>query len=477
MIAYLVNVAQAFVPAVLVAGFAWALFGRGGRWVWAAAFTGLAIGTVAFGVATSHGILTATRTALAVGAATTALAMLGLLGGRLLTQGRSGVASRLIAGLAVLGASTQAMFAFLAFSADRALTATTVVNTELILNIGALAAGTGLMIALGVLAGHAGRKAPASGAALFALVLAVQAVLWGSEALLGFLQLRVLDVTSLRVSVVARLTAARPLAAYLFLFALAVVAIAGFPWRRNAGVESDRIARRKRRARAQGETRWLRGAVAATSFLVAVLLYHDLYASLPPSLSHAQEVKPDGGGAIRISVASVKDGNLHRFAYITGDGHRVRFFLINKYDAEHVKIGVVFDACMICGDDGYIQRGGEIICIACNVRIFVPSIGKPGGCNPIPLKHQADADAITIAAADLDKGAKYFSEVVAIEVSDPVTGARLINLKAPFNYEYKGRTFFFESRESYDTFRNAPETYAGKVVSRSLRVQGHQHGS
>jgi YHS domain-containing protein/DNA-directed RNA polymerase subunit RPC12/RpoP len=152
----------------------------------------------------------------------------------------------------------------------------------------------------------------------------------------------------------------------------------------------------------------------------------------------------------------------------------VRFFLINRYDVAHAKIGVVYDACMICGDDGYIQVGNEIICIACNVRIFVPSIGKPGGCNPIPLDHTVEGGVITIAAADLDKGAKYFSEVVEIEVTDPVTGKRLINLKAPFQYEFKGRMFFFEGRESYDRFKKVPEDFAGNVEGRYFRVQGYR---
>ncbi len=210
------------------------------------------------------------------------------------------------------------------------------------------------------------------------------------------------------------------------------------------------------------------------AFLIVALLYHDLYASLPPSLSPAQPVQPDGQGMVRIPVDAVKDGKLYRYVYVTSDGHRVRFFLINRYDVAHAKIGVVYDACMICGDDGYIQVGNEIICIACNVRIFVPSIGKPGGCNPIPLDHRVDGDTIAIAAADLDKGAKYFSEVVEIEVTDPVTGKRLINLKAPFQYEFKGRMFFFEGRDSYERFRKAPEDFVGNVEGRYFRVQGHR---
>jgi len=59
---------------------------------------------------------------------------------------------------------------------------------------------------------------------------------------------------------------------------------------------------------------------------------------------------------------------------VSGDGHRVRFFLINRYDETNVKMGVVFDACMICGDEGYIQVGNEVffmlVVCAC---LFLPS--------------------------------------------------------------------------------------------------------
>ena len=48
----------------------------------------------------------------------------------------------------------------------------------------------------------------------------------------------------------------------------------------------------------------------------------------------------------------------------------------------------------------------------------VITIGKAGGCNPIPLDHEIVGDAVVIRAVDLEKGAKFFSEVVEIEVKD-----------------------------------------------------------
>jgi uncharacterized membrane protein/YHS domain-containing protein len=189
------------------------------------------------------------------------------------------------------------------------------------------------------------------------------------------------------------------------------------------------------------------------------MLYNDLYASLPPRLSPALDMKPDSAGQIRIKVDDVRDGILHRYAYISADGHRVRFFLINRYDPAHAQIGVVYDACKLCGDLGYVQKGNEVICIACNVRMFLPSIGKPGGCNPIPLPHEEANETIIIAAAELERGARYFTETVDIKVVDPVTGVSLLNRTAPFQYDFQGRMFYFENQGSYDAFKENPAKY------------------
>ena len=121
---------------------------------------------------------------------------------------------------------------------------------------------------------------------------------------------------------------------------------------------------------------------------------------------------------------------------------------------------MVFDACTICGDSGYIQSGHEVMCAACNVRIFVPSIGKAGGCNPIPLPHVEEAGDIVIDVAELEKGGRYFTEVVARTVKDPVSGDMVVSRSAPFRYEHDGKTYYFSGRESYDAFRADPDKFA-----------------
>lgn len=79
-----------------------------------------------------------------------------------------------------------------------------------------------------------------------------------------------------------------------------------------------------------------------------------------------------------------------------------------------------------------ILKEGELICISCNVRIFLPSVGKTGGCNPIPLKYDYDGEKITIDVKDVVAGSNYFSQIKDIQVQDPVSKDKIINTQAPF---------------------------------------------
>lgn len=381
-----------------------------------------------------------------------------------------GLLRRLAAPLLVAALAAQGLYDTWDMSATRSLTATGVVNTELIVNLAAIALGVALMIALAVVARHVGRLAGARAAgAVLAGVLLVECVTGSAQIMLGLLRLDAITVTGGRISYVAKVSMAEPWAVYANLgLALVLAAIAyAHRLRLPAPPPQDapraRIEHRKQRAVARGQRRWRNGLAGTAAFLLVTLLYQDLYATLPPALSPAAPVEADAAGDIRIPIDQVKDGKLHRFAYIASDGHRVRFFLINRYDPEHVHMGVVYDACMICGDDGYVQRGDEIICIACNVRIFRPSIGKGGGCNPLPLPHAVEDGAVVITTAELEKGARYFSEVVEISVTDPVTGATLTNTDARYQHKYDGRTYFFEGQESYEQFRDAPESFLSDV--------------
>ncbi|MFD2249113.1 putative membrane protein/YHS domain-containing protein [Pseudochelatococcus lubricantis] len=380
---------------------------------------------------------------------------------------------RLAAGCVLIATvSTQGVFDAWRLSANHTLTATDVINTELIVNCAAIVIALAALTALGLLLARVARLAGHTASTLaLAAALLLLTVAGAEKTLLGMLRIDLVPVTAGRVSLVARLSIITPWLAYghlVIALGLAATALA-----RRLRIPEDvagRIERRRLRARGLGERRWRNGLAATAAFLLAVMLYQDLYASRPPRLSEAVEMVPDERGTIRIPVENVKDGNLHRFAYIASDGHRVRFFLVNRYDEAHASIGVVLDACLICGEGGYVQRGEEIFCIACNVRMYRPSIGKPGGCNPIPLDHTLADGVIVIAAGALEKGTRYFSEVVEITVADPVSGAAVKNTNAPYQYEHNGRTWFFENRDTYDRFRATPDAFVKPTPGQPGRV-------
>ncbi|HAH4862237.1 TPA: DUF2318 domain-containing protein, partial [Escherichia coli] len=122
--------------------------------------------------------------------------------------------------------------------------------------------------------------------------------------------------------------------------------------------------------------------------------------------------------------------------------------------------GVVFDACLLCGDQGYVMEGNQVICVACGVHIFIPSIGKAGGCNPVPIENwHNDEKELVIPGKELATGVNYFSTVMTIKVTDPVDGSTLTNTSADYKYSYGGKTWFFSSEANYERFRETPEQF------------------
>src|SRR5207245_5314145 len=104
--------------------------------------------------------------------------------------------------------------------------------------------------------------------------------------------------------------------------------------------------------------------------------------------------------AIRLSVAPLSDGNLHRFV-VDDQGVHVRFIVIQKPDRS---LAVALDACQICGTKGYYQKGAEVICGNCASDIVIATIGTPGGCNPVPLKSRIEGGTLVIDESALDGG-------------------------------------------------------------------------
>lgn len=123
-----------------------------------------------------------------------------------------------------------------------------------------------------------------------------------------------------------------------------------------------------------------------------------------PTLSAPEEYTLQSDKAI-VSFEQVADGHLHRFAYKAKDGTMMRFIVIKKNGGAY---GVALDACETCGDAGYYEKNGKIICKRCDVAINLATIGFKGGCNPIPVQYTASDGQISIHTADLDALSSHF---------------------------------------------------------------------
>lgn len=119
------------------------------------------------------------------------------------------------------------------------------------------------------------------------------------------------------------------------------------------------------------------------------------------------------GNTVSVSRALVSDGHLHRFAYTTEDGTQVRFIVIRK---NAVAYGCGLDACEICGESGYYEDAGKVICRRCGVMMNIQTIGFPGGCNPIPIKYEVSAKELRFYADELSGHAKIFKTKILSEL-------------------------------------------------------------
>lgn len=472
MISLLAGVVGAFTPLAFVTGLTLALRreeGKRARPLIAGVGAGLAAAVPIYVLSARGQSLTAARALLDSAAVAAAL----IHSGALFLPSHRRKSSKIRAGAAVLFTTALAlasMASFLDLLGEQGLTSVAVMNTELILNAGAVVLGACLIACLSPLTANI---APKSGRRIVAGCLLAASVLVilpkCGEVLLGLMRLKVIEVAAGALSFVAKASKFGIAVPYVELAMAAGLSVLFLRGRKApaAGELSMMPSAQRRQALAVIglEARWVRASAVFLCAALAILLSHDLYASRPAKITRPVRLIPDARGFIKVKIADIADGDLHRFSYVTDDGHVVRFLLI-KLDSRsgRSKIGVVYDACVMCGDKGYIQRKHEVICLACNVRIFSPSIGKEGGCNPIPLKHDVEGEYIVVRTDELDKGAKHFSQVVSIPVKDPVTGRELDSLKAPVRHEYNGANYFFESEASQARFMASPEKYARKPL-------------
>jgi uncharacterized membrane protein len=193
-------------------------------------------------------------------------------------------------------------------------------------------------------------------------------------------------------------------------FFVTILALAGsmvlLEWRGRkapavAGLEG--AALRKANWSARRERLWMMVSCSATALFILAITAEFIYARSTSALSAATPVTAVNG-LVRIPVAAVNDGNLHRFSIEAG-GVTVRMIVIRRPDQT---LATAFDACAICGSQGYYQNGPNVLCKNCASAIYIPTIGVTGGCNPIPIESRVEGDQLVIAADKLTAGARVF---------------------------------------------------------------------
>ncbi|HBG05729.1 MAG: hypothetical protein A2075_06070 [Geobacteraceae bacterium GWC2_58_44] len=134
--------------------------------------------------------------------------------------------------------------------------------------------------------------------------------------------------------------------------------------------------------------------------IFAVAVYRSRFPSVeywdpkpvPVTASAAGEIFIPKSGEI-----DIEDGKLHKYLYKQG-GKEARFFVLMTPEGE---LTVDLDACAICKPDGYGQAEGTVLCYYCNTLIPLETVGKPGGCNPVPIPFEAKEDGVHVDALTL----------------------------------------------------------------------------
>ncbi|MGA8212940.1 MAG: Fe-S-containing protein [Candidatus Sulfotelmatobacter sp.] len=193
---------------------------------------------------------------------------------------------------------------------------------------------------------------------------------------------------------------------FVTILALAALMVLFDAKRREPVPESASAAERRKAAwTARKERLWMASVYGFSFVFIALITAEFIYAKSVSALSPATEVSFISG-QVKIPLAQVSDGDLHRFQ-AQENGTPIRFWLYQKPDG---KVATVFDACQICGAVGFYKSANGVVCKNCGAPINPQSVGTAGGCNPVPLKATQTADSVIIQEADIAAGSRMFEK-------------------------------------------------------------------
>jgi FTR1 family protein len=178
-----------------------------------------------------------------------------------------------------------------------------------------------------------------------------------------------------------------------------LLAPAGADGRRGAGAAAasgpEARLERAAMARERSRRRWT-GVVglAVVAFLSVAFVQRSRIPDRPPAAP-----LPSVEGRVSVDPALLADGHAHFFQVAPESAATppLRFFAIRAGDSYRA----CADACVICGDKGYYEDRGMLVCRNCTSPIAISSIGRSGGCNPVPLPSQLQGGALIVRLSDL----------------------------------------------------------------------------
>ncbi|MBR6143905.1 MAG: DUF2318 domain-containing protein, partial [Treponema sp.] len=170
------------------------------------------------------------------------------------------------------------------------------------------------------------------------------------------------------------------------------------------GEYTNAAEHRKLKANAKKNRRWGIFLILLSLYFCIDLTVIRKFSQKIVELSPSEEFQIEGN-EIFIPLEQIADGHLHRFTWTSEKGKKVRFIVVQK---KGNNFGVGFDACEVCGNVGYYERGDEVVCNRCDVVMNRNTIGLKGGCNPIPLYSKIEDGGLKVYTEDLEKEANRF---------------------------------------------------------------------
>ena len=149
------------------------------------------------------------------------------------------------------------------------------------------------------------------------------------------------------------------------------------------------------RAASARDSQWRRSMALLGALVVAVLGVAFAASARVPAREPATALAI-ANGTTTIDAATLADRRMHYYETALPSGP-VRFFAVQVGD----QVKTCLDACEICGDIGYFLDGGTAVCRNCTSPIPLQTLGRTGGCNPIPLPHHVEGGRVIVRAEDL----------------------------------------------------------------------------